>query len=198
MKHFLRRLANLSPPALALAGVMVLPAACSLADGGDDETTDPTSEREIVLMTDPPRDADGQLIPVEKTEAGWRDELTDQEFRILRESGTERAGTGRYLDHKDQGIYACAGCGLALFESETKFDSGTGWPSFYRPIGADHVASIRDETHGMVRVENRCARCNGHLGHVFKDGPKPTGERYCMNGYALRFVPADRADPPGE
>lgn len=182
------------PSCLALAGLLLLPTACSLADGGADETSTSTSEREIVLITEPPRDADGNLIPVEKTPEQWQQELTEQEYRILRESGTERAGTGRYLDNKDKGVYACAGCGLALFESGTKFDSGTGWPSFYRPIGDDHVVNIRDETHGMVRVENRCARCDGHLGHVFNDGPKPTGERYCMNGYSLRFVPVPDAD----
>lgn len=175
---------------LALAGLMLFPTACSLADGGVEEP----SKKETVLITEPPRDADGKLIPVVKTPEAWREELTDQEFRILRESGTERAGTGRYLDNKEEGVYACAGCGLALFESKTKFDSGTGWPSFYQPIGKDHVANIRDETYGMVRVENRCARCDGHLGHVFNDGPRPTGERYCMNGYALRFVAAQKPD----
>lgn len=161
-----------------------------MADGSSEETP----KKEIVLVTEPERDADGKLIPVEKTPEQWREELTDQEFRILRESGTERAGTGRYLDNKDTGVYACAGCGLALFESKTKFESGTGWPSFYQPIGKDHVANVRDESHGMVRVENRCGRCDGHLGHVFNDGPRPTGERYCMNGYALRFVPTPKPD----
>ncbi len=175
---------------LALAALMIAPAGCSVADGGVEEP----SKKEAVLITDPPRDENGKLIPVEKTPEAWREELTDQEFRILRESGTERAGSGRYLDNKEEGVYACAGCGLALFESKTKFDSGTGWPSFYQPIGKDHVANIRDESYGMVRVENRCARCDGHLGHVFNDGPRPTGERYCMNGYALRFVAASAPD----
>jgi len=179
---------------LALVGAFVLPAGCSLAGGDADEPT----KKDVVLITEPERDADGNLIPVEKTSEQWRLELTDQEYRILRESGTERAGTGRYLDNKDKGVYACAGCGLALFESGTKFDSGTGWPSFYQPIRADHIANIRDETYGMIRVENRCARCDGHLGHVFDDGPQPTGERYCMNGYALRFVPDEPAADAAE
>ncbi|MEM7626228.1 MAG: peptide-methionine (R)-S-oxide reductase MsrB [Planctomycetota bacterium] len=141
---------------------------------------------------EPMRDEAGKIIPVVKTDEEWKAELSSKEYRILRRSGTERAGTGRYLDNKEDGVYACAGCGLALFDSETKFNSGTGWPSFYDTIGEDHVANVEDLSHGMRRVENRCASCDGHLGHVFPDGPPPTGQRYCMNGYALHFV--DRAE----
>ncbi|MEE9405248.1 MAG: peptide-methionine (R)-S-oxide reductase MsrB [Algisphaera sp.] len=167
--------------------VLVAVAGCVPA-GREGDVDWNTKSKEIVLIENPSRDDQGKIVPVQKTPEAWQAELTDQEYRVLRESGTERSGTGRYLENKKEGVYACAGCGLALFESKAKFDSGTGWPSFYQPIAKDHVASIRDETHGMVRVENRCARCDGHLGHVFNDGPAPTGERYCMNGYALRFV----------
>lgn len=157
---------------------------CAQSAGADAED----QNKEIAVIMEPQRNDAGKIVPVEKTDEQWKAELSEQEYRILRTSGTERAGTGRYLDSKDDGVYACAGCGLALFDSETKFNSGTGWPSFYAPIDKDHVANIEDTTHGMRRVENRCPRCDGHLGHVFPDGPKPTGERYCMNGYALRFV----------
>ena len=142
-------------------------------------------------MHPPGRDADGKIVPVTKTDAQWRAELTADQYRILRESGTERAGTGPHLGNKAPGTYVCVGCGLPLFESGTKFESGSGWPSFFKPIAEDHITNVEDYSHGMVRVENRCAGCDGHLGHVFPDGPRPTGLRYCMNGAALAFVPED-------
>ena len=127
--------------------------------------------------------------PVVKTDAEWKTELSAEEYHILRKKGTERAFTGKYWNAKQPGIYHCAGCGLALFSSETKFDSGTGWPSFHSAIVSDHVAEQKDGTLGMVRTEILCNRCGGHLGHVFDDGPAPTGQRFCVNGTALDFKP---------
>jgi len=123
-----------------------------------------------------------------KTDADWKTTLTAEQFHVLREHGTERAGTSPLNREKREGTFNCAGCGAPLFSSETKFESGTGWPSFYRPIeGA--IATTTDSSYGMTRVEVQCAQCGGHLGHVFPDGPPPTGERYCMNGVALDFEP---------
>lgn len=127
-------------------------------------------------------------LKVEKSEAEWKDELTPEQFRVLRKHGTERAGTSP-LDHeKRDGVFICAGCNNKLFRSDAKFDSGTGWPSFFQPIEPDAVTEHKDRSFFMVRTEIRCADCDGHLGHVFNDGPQPTGLRYCMNGVAMHFV----------
>ncbi len=124
---------------------------------------------------------------INKTEAEWRNILTPAAFEVLRNKGTERAFSGKYNDFKKKGVYHCAGCGQALFSSETKFDSGTGWPSFYQPLSEDAVAEVEDTEYGMVRAEVVCSNCGGHLGHVFPDGPKPTGLRYCLNSVSLAF-----------
>lgn len=135
----------------------------------------------------PPSNADKLNL----TEAEWRERLSPEQYHVLRQGGTERAFTGAYEKNKAAGDYTCAGCGAPLFTSDTKYDSGSGWPSFYAPIEPEVVDEHRDMAHGMVRTEVRCARCDGHLGHVFPDGPNPTGLRYCMNSASLDFIPED-------
>lgn len=132
---------------------------------------------------------------VHKSDEHWRETLTAEQYRVLRRQGTERAFTGAYWATKSPGIYCCAGCDLELFAAEAKFDSGTGWPSFTQPVAGQHVEPVVDPSGGLERIEVRCARCGGHLGHRFDDGPLPTGQRFCINSASLRLAPT--ASTPG-
>jgi len=127
-----------------------------------------------------------------KSDEEWKEELSPEEYRILREKGTERAFTGKYWDNKDLGTYICAGCGKELFESDTKFDSGCGWPSYFEPIDSARIIYKDDSSYGMKRTEVMCAKCDGHLGHVFDDGPPPTGLRYCINSGSMKFIKKEK------
>jgi peptide-methionine (R)-S-oxide reductase len=132
-------------------------------------------------------DHDDPRYPVKKTDDEWRKELTPMQYEVARHAATERPFSGAYWDHWDDGQYKCIGCGETLFESTTKFDAGCGWPSYSEAVNAEVIERIRDESHGMVRVEVRCKNCGSHLGHVFPDGPEPTGERFCINSAAIDF-----------
>ena len=134
---------------------------------------------------------------IERSDAEWRSLLSAEEYRVLRQKGTERAFTGHYYKTKEPGTYVCAACDNALFSADTKYDSGSGWPSFYAPLKDDAVDAERDHSHGMVRTEVTCGRCGSHLGHVFEDGPAPTGLRYCMNSASLRFIPVEDLEKEG-
>ena len=145
------------------------------------------------MTRDHPHDHDDPRYAVRKSDAEWRAQLDPAEYAVARQAATERAFTGRYWNHWDKnGQYRCVGCGEVLFSADTKFDAGCGWPSYWQAVDDGRIERVVDESHGMVRVEVRCARCGSHLGHVFDDGPEPTGERFCINSAAIHFA----ADPP--
>jgi peptide-methionine (R)-S-oxide reductase len=129
---------------------------------------------------------------IDKSDDDWKKELTPEQYRIMREKGTERAFTGAYVDNHEKGMYRCAACHEPLFDSDTKYDSGSGWPSFFKPLAPNAVETEEDRTHGMRRTEVMCRKCGAHLGHVFEDGPKPTGLRYCINSASLDFEKKDK------
>ena len=131
---------------------------------------------------------------ITKTDAEWREQLTQEQYEVLRRKGTEPPFCGAFYDNKQEGTYYCVGCGLPLFSSSHKFTSGTGWPSFFQPVNEENIAYHPDNSYGMRRTEIACARCDSHLGHVFEDGPKPTGLRYCVNSVSLDFRPEEEQD----
>lgn len=182
-------------PRHRLTTTALLAALLAAVAGCRDYTTDLGQEPDVAMTsTSEPTNEPEPIERIERTDEEWREILTPEQYRILREKGTERAFTGEYWDTKIEGTYVCAGCGLELYSSDAKFDSGCGWPSFYEAVENEHLETAVDRGFGMVRTELMCNGCGGHLGHVFDDGPMPTGKRHCINSASIKLVPKKSTD----